>query len=160
MHSEVFKYYSILYTNLLRKESSFIFTAELVENDDNGYEYDEIGNSFFLFCDNSCYCTFVHSDIYIEYHILDFEYSACYDRLILIILSTKCHITYVMVRPFCTRHTRHPGLVVWDSGYKAATTTYGAYKALQITMAEYGPTDASEYVFVLMHVYTLSPTPL
>ena len=65
-----------------------------------------------------------------------------------------------MVWPSCTRHTQHPSLVVRDSGYKVAMTTYGAYKALQIAMAEYSPMDVIEYIFVLMHVYALPPTPL
>ena len=59
--------------------------------------------------------------------------------------------TYVTVWPSYTHHTWHPGLVVQDSGYKVVMTTYGAHKASQATVAEYGPTDANECVFILTH---------
>ena len=60
LHSEAFKYDTTLFINLLRKEFYFNFTAELVENDDNGYEYDEIGNNFFCFATILAITLFLH----------------------------------------------------------------------------------------------------
>ena len=68
--------------------------------------------------------------------------------------------TYVTVWPVCTRHTWPPGLVARDSRYKAAMTTYGAYKAPWLAVAEYTSTDAIEYVLVFTHAHAIPPTSL